>query len=157
MEVHPHFGLSDIPSNGSGHSLVAYESQLVLFGGIHDITWKLDDLLAFNINKNGNQLIKILLKERKLKFLLLLNLFNVSRLTPIIRPISLRKLHVKHLKKQDPKLNLNKYYFPKNQNIVMNEANKNKILPLFLQQIMFKKERITKPQEKVCDDKTVRC
>jgi hypothetical protein len=32
----------------SGHSLDAFGNKLVLFGGIHDITWELDDMYCFD-------------------------------------------------------------------------------------------------------------
>ena len=33
----------------SGHSLITYQNKLILFGGIHDVTWELDDLHYFNL------------------------------------------------------------------------------------------------------------
>ncbi|CAK56009.1 unnamed protein product (macronuclear) [Paramecium tetraurelia] len=34
----------------SGHSLISYQNKLILFGGIHDVTWELDDLHSFNVD-----------------------------------------------------------------------------------------------------------
>ncbi|CAK70961.1 unnamed protein product (macronuclear) [Paramecium tetraurelia] len=42
--------LFDIPMSRSGHSLKGYQDELILFGGIHDVTWELDDLYKFQIN-----------------------------------------------------------------------------------------------------------
>lgn len=33
----------------SGHSLTFYEDKLYLFGGIHEVTWELDDLHIYDI------------------------------------------------------------------------------------------------------------
>lgn len=33
-----------------GHSLSVHGDKLVVFGGIHDVTWELDDLFVFDIN-----------------------------------------------------------------------------------------------------------
>lgn len=33
----------------SGHTLTFYEDRLYLFGGIHEVTWELDDLHIYNI------------------------------------------------------------------------------------------------------------
>jgi hypothetical protein len=31
--------------------MITSKDNLLIFGGIHDITWELDDLFAFNLNK----------------------------------------------------------------------------------------------------------
>ncbi|CAD8149025.1 unnamed protein product [Paramecium pentaurelia] len=42
--------LNTIPMSRSGHSLISYQNNLILFGGIHDVTWELDDLHCFNLD-----------------------------------------------------------------------------------------------------------
>lgn len=41
----------------SGHSINSWGNKLILFGGIHDITWELDDLYAFNVASQEWELI----------------------------------------------------------------------------------------------------
>ena len=42
-------GDGELPAIRNGHSLTHYEGKLYLFGGIHDITWELDDLHIYNL------------------------------------------------------------------------------------------------------------
>jgi N-acetylneuraminic acid mutarotase len=41
----------------NGCTLNSYQGYLILFGGIHDITWELDDLWAFETSKNKWRMI----------------------------------------------------------------------------------------------------
>lgn len=38
------------PKARSGHTMTNYKDKLILFGGIHSVTWELDDLWCFNDN-----------------------------------------------------------------------------------------------------------
>lgn len=40
----------DIPPVRNGHTMEYFEGKLYVFGGIHDITWELDDLHIYNLN-----------------------------------------------------------------------------------------------------------
>ncbi|CAD8212285.1 unnamed protein product [Paramecium octaurelia] len=128
----PICGSSDIPMNRSGHSLVAYEGQLVLFGGIHDITWELDDLLTFNISKQEWKTINQDTSRRKDMEVPSPIKSNQSpqskrksvKFTPIIRPFNLRKSSCQSPKKVRSFTQSQQYYFPKSQNVIMNEAHK---------------------------------
>ena len=40
-----------LPKVRSGASFNSYKETIILFGGIHDITWELDDLYCFDIQK----------------------------------------------------------------------------------------------------------
>lgn len=31
--------------------MLAHDDKIIIFGGIHDITWELDDLYVFNLKK----------------------------------------------------------------------------------------------------------
>ena len=39
----------DIPPERNGHTMEYFEGKLYVFGGIHDITWELDDLHIYSI------------------------------------------------------------------------------------------------------------
>jgi len=39
----------EIPAVRNGHSMNYYDGKLYVFGGIHDITWELDDLHIYNL------------------------------------------------------------------------------------------------------------
>lgn len=39
----------DVPPERNGHTMNFFEGKLYVFGGIHDITWELDDLHIFNL------------------------------------------------------------------------------------------------------------
>lgn len=41
----------DIPAVRNGHTMSFYNDRLYVFGGIHDITWELDDLHIYNLVK----------------------------------------------------------------------------------------------------------
>lgn len=42
-----------LPKIRSGHSLISYNNdKLILFGGIYDITWELDDCFLFDTKTN---------------------------------------------------------------------------------------------------------
>ena len=41
----------DIPPERNGHTMEYFEGKLYVFGGIHDITWELDDLHIYNLDK----------------------------------------------------------------------------------------------------------
>lgn len=41
----------DIPPERNGHTMEYFEGKLYVFGGIHDITWELDDLHIYNLEK----------------------------------------------------------------------------------------------------------
>jgi N-acetylneuraminic acid mutarotase len=43
----------DIPAIRNGHTLNYFEDKLFVFGGIHDITWELDDLHIYNLVKKA--------------------------------------------------------------------------------------------------------
>ncbi|CAD8133827.1 unnamed protein product [Paramecium octaurelia] len=91
--------LSDIPMTRSGHSLISYQNELVLFGGIHDITWELDDLYKFQINLQEWKMInKDTSRRKELEVPSPTksnrNSFNKRRsikLPSFVRPLSLRK------------------------------------------------------------------
>ncbi len=36
----------------SGHSAQVYNEYMLIFGGIHEVTSELDDMIAFNLKKN---------------------------------------------------------------------------------------------------------
>lgn len=40
----------DVPPERNGHTMEFFEGKLYVFGGIHDITWELDDLHIYNLN-----------------------------------------------------------------------------------------------------------
>lgn len=40
-----------VPAIRNGHSMNYFNHRLYVFGGIHDITWELDDLHIYNLNK----------------------------------------------------------------------------------------------------------
>lgn len=40
----------ELPAIRNGHSMNYHEGNLYVFGGIHDITWELDDLHIYNLN-----------------------------------------------------------------------------------------------------------
>ena len=42
----------EVPAIRNGHTLTHFENKLYLFGGIHDITWELDDLHIYNLSAN---------------------------------------------------------------------------------------------------------
>ena len=42
----------EIPVIRNGHTLTYYDNKLYVFGGIHDITWELDDLHIYNLKTN---------------------------------------------------------------------------------------------------------
>ena len=39
----------DVPPERNGHTMEHFEGKLYVFGGIHDITWELDDLHIYNL------------------------------------------------------------------------------------------------------------
>ena len=39
----------DIPPERNGHTMNYFSGKLYVFGGIHDITWELDDLIVYNL------------------------------------------------------------------------------------------------------------
>lgn len=39
----------EIPTVRNGHTITFHDGQLYVFGGIHDITWELDDLHIFSL------------------------------------------------------------------------------------------------------------
>ena len=39
----------DIPAVRNGHTMDFFQNRLYVFGGIHDITWELDDLHIYNL------------------------------------------------------------------------------------------------------------
>lgn len=41
----------DIPPERNGHTMQFFEGKLYVFGGIHDITWELDDLHIYSLAK----------------------------------------------------------------------------------------------------------
>ena len=41
----------EVPAIRNGHTMNYYNEKLYVFGGIHDITWELDDLHIYNIKK----------------------------------------------------------------------------------------------------------
>ena len=43
--------VGDIPPERNGHTMQFYEGKLYVFGGIHDITWELDDLHIYHLEK----------------------------------------------------------------------------------------------------------
>jgi hypothetical protein len=40
----------DVPSSRNGHTMEYYDGKLYMFGGIHDITWELDDLHIYSLS-----------------------------------------------------------------------------------------------------------
>lgn len=61
----------DTPAVRNGHTMDYYQGKLYVFGGIHDITWELDDLHIYDIKViqplpraiNGQLCSKILLER----------------------------------------------------------------------------------------------
>ena len=49
----------------NGHSLIAYKNNIILFGGIHDVTHEKNDILVFDISKNTWSVLE---KETKWAF-----------------------------------------------------------------------------------------
>lgn len=43
----------DVPAVRNGHTMTYYKDRLFVFGGIHDITWELDDLHIYNLSKKS--------------------------------------------------------------------------------------------------------
>lgn len=41
----------EVPTVRNGHTMNYYQGKLYVFGGIHDITWELDDLHIYNIKQ----------------------------------------------------------------------------------------------------------
>ena len=41
-----------MPAVRNGHTLTYFDNKLYVFGGIHDITWELDDLHIYNLKTN---------------------------------------------------------------------------------------------------------
>jgi hypothetical protein len=39
----------EVPAIRNGHTMNYYDGKLYVFGGIHDVTWELDDLHIYNI------------------------------------------------------------------------------------------------------------
>ena len=39
----------EVPAIRNGHTMNYYNEKLYVFGGIHDITWELDDLHIYNL------------------------------------------------------------------------------------------------------------
>lgn len=39
----------DVPPERNGHTMEFFEGKMYVFGGIHDITWELDDLHIYNL------------------------------------------------------------------------------------------------------------
>ena len=66
-------GEGDYPNERNGHTMEFYDNKLYIFGGIHDITWELDDLQVYDIQVrrflcreiNGQQYKKIPLGKYK--------------------------------------------------------------------------------------------
>ena len=63
--------VGDIPPERNGHTMDYYEGKLYVFGGIHDITWELDDLMIYKLNvsfvlfrKMSGQLSNRILQEK---------------------------------------------------------------------------------------------
>ena len=42
----------EIPAIRNGHTLNYFQGRLYVFGGIHDITWELDDLHIYDLKVN---------------------------------------------------------------------------------------------------------
>jgi N-acetylneuraminic acid mutarotase len=40
----------DVPASRNGHTMEYYDGKLYVFGGIHDITWELDDLHIYSLS-----------------------------------------------------------------------------------------------------------
>jgi len=51
-------GEKTIPKKRKGHSLSLFQGSIFLFGGIHDVTWELDDLFAYDVAENQWRLIE---------------------------------------------------------------------------------------------------
>lgn len=43
----------NVPAVRNGHTMNFYNDKLYVFGGIHDITWELDDLHIYNLVKKS--------------------------------------------------------------------------------------------------------
>jgi len=43
----------EIPAVRNGHTMNYSEDKIFVFGGIHDITWELDDLHIYNLVKKA--------------------------------------------------------------------------------------------------------
>jgi len=39
----------DVPAIRNGHTMNFHDGKLYVFGGIHDITWELDDLYIYSL------------------------------------------------------------------------------------------------------------
>lgn len=39
----------EVPSVRNGHTMSFFNDKLYVFGGIHDITWEMDDLHIYNL------------------------------------------------------------------------------------------------------------
>ncbi|CAD8046545.1 unnamed protein product [Paramecium primaurelia] len=129
----PILGSSDIPMCRSGHSLIVHENQLILFGGIHDITWELDDLLTYQINNKEWKTINQDTSRRKEFELPSLCKSNKSpqnkkrsvKFTSMIRPFSLRKSVCQQLNKVRSFTQSKQSYFSNYQNVVLTQDQKN--------------------------------
>ncbi|CAD8049418.1 unnamed protein product [Paramecium sonneborni] len=125
--------LYDIPMSRSGHSLIVYQNQLVLFGGIHDVTWELDDLHIFRINQQEWKSINQDTSRRKELELPSPTKYNKSpqkqrrsvKLPSLQKPLSLRKSPNSSPKKIRPSSQSQYSYFSKNQNLPQNSNQKN--------------------------------
>jgi len=42
----------DVPAIRNGHTMNFHDGKLYVFGGIHDITWELDDLYIYTLQVN---------------------------------------------------------------------------------------------------------
>lgn len=47
-----------LPKNRKGHTFCLFGDSIFLFGGIHDVTWELDDLFAFDLTNNTWRMIE---------------------------------------------------------------------------------------------------
>ncbi|CAK90880.1 unnamed protein product (macronuclear) [Paramecium tetraurelia] len=91
--------LKNIPMSRSGHSLISYQNNLIVFGGIHDVTWELDDLHCFNLDLKEWRTINSDSSRRQEQELLSPTKTNRNppkkrkpkRLPILLRPLSLRK------------------------------------------------------------------
>ena len=72
----------DIPPERNGHTMEFFEGKLYMFGGIHDITWELDDLHIYSLavrvflcrKRNGQLWSKIhqeRLRKRRLQLIII--------------------------------------------------------------------------------------
>ncbi|CAD8052466.1 unnamed protein product [Paramecium sonneborni] len=90
---------NNIPMSRSGHSLISYQNKLVIFGGIHDVTWELDDLHYFNLDIQEWKTINFDTSRRQELELPSPVKTNknpsrqrkIKRLPILLRPLSLRK------------------------------------------------------------------